>query len=77
MRTLSERRKRYRKDIYMEVCGYYVFRPSNQGFMYEYALREIADYLDELNEPWDKQVKEYFEQQRNKELPDLDEGEDF
>jgi hypothetical protein len=31
-----------------------------QGSWSSYDLRVIADLLDDLNKPWDNQVKEYF-----------------
>ena len=42
--------------------GYYSFLGLDgyQGSWSSYDLRVIADLLDDLNKPWDNQVKEYF-----------------
>lgn len=49
-------------DIYQEVDGYFVFWPTGTGFWESHMLREIADLLDAMNEPWDTEVRNYFEQ---------------
>jgi hypothetical protein len=43
---------------YPEVCGYYhfVFEESRGGCWASYALRVIADKVDELNKEWDEKV---------------------
>lgn len=42
--------------------GYLYFWPvKNEGAYSAHDLREIADELDRRNEPWDKQVNEYFD----------------
>lgn len=39
--------------------GYYYFNPlNNGGVIAPYALRAIANILDELNKDWDEEVKE-------------------
>ena len=42
--------------------GYYSFMNLDgyQGSWSSYDLRVIPDLLDDLNKPWDNQVKEYF-----------------
>lgn len=43
---------------YREVDGFYVFIPFAKGGYYpSYLLRAVADYLDELNEPLNKQLE--------------------
>ena len=51
--------------IYTECDGYFVWQanPELSGFQEAHVLRFIADFLDELNEAWNKQVFEYFELQ--------------
>lgn len=34
--------------------------PSKGGYLPSWFLRMIADKLDEINKPYDDQVKEYF-----------------
>src|SRR5271166_1131228 len=51
-------RSKVAKDIYMENDGYYVYWPKeNNGFWESWALRIVADLLDEMNAEWDKQVQ--------------------
>lgn len=46
--------------------GYYYYWPVlRPGCWSSSMMREIADKLDELNEPWDKQVMEYHEQEES------------
>lgn len=50
-----------RKDIVQNVDGFYYFWPSETYGMYSpYALRQIADILDTLNKPYEKELEEYF-----------------
>lgn len=43
---------------YKEVDGYYVFVfGKGEGSWSDYALREIADKLTELNKDWDEIIK--------------------
>ena len=45
-------------EIYKEVDGYYVYQPDKANGCWEsYAMRTIADMLDEMNKEWDEQVK--------------------
>lgn len=49
-------------DAYREVDGYYVFVPGGRGAAWSSSeLKMVAEFLDEINEPWDKQIQEYFE----------------
>jgi hypothetical protein len=53
--------------FYMEIDGFYVYDAIHRpGFMPSYMLRALADKLDELNEPYEKQMKEYFESEATK-----------
>ena len=40
----------------LENDGYYGFYPSGSGYWSSYALRLIADKLDELNAAWDEYI---------------------
>lgn len=41
--------------------GFYCFWPElNGGFWEAYVLKAIADYLDELNKPVQKDIGDYF-----------------
>ena len=51
-------------DVYKEVDGYYVFVPKGSGFWESHQLRQVADYLDEINKPWHDEVCQYFESLR-------------
>ncbi len=49
-------------DIETMEDGYRVWWPLHEhGYMNATDLRIVADYLDELNKEWDKQVTEYFQ----------------
>lgn len=50
-------------DIVKDVDGYFYWWPlrTNYGSWPAYALRMIADKLDELNKEWDESVRSYFE----------------
>lgn len=55
----------YVGDVYKEVDGYYVFEPARNtkffsGSWKSHNLREIADFLDNLNAEWDAEVQEFF-----------------
>lgn len=39
-----------------DVDGFYYFNPNNQGTWTEYALRMIADYLEQVNQDWNEQL---------------------
>ncbi len=49
-------------DIIPGPDGFYVFWPERiLGAMGAPHLRVIADELDRLNAPWEKQINEYFD----------------
>jgi hypothetical protein len=52
----------YIGDFYREIDGFWVYNPSKGGGGYFDApfLRILADKLDELNEPWNKHLEEFF-----------------
>ena len=59
--------------ILKDVDGFYYFWPNpNKGFFAAHQLRWIADELGRLNEPYEKQISEYFE---NNPMPEIDLGE--
>lgn len=55
------------------VCcedGFYRYWPNESrslGAMNSYDLRQLADYLDEVNEPWQKTLNDYFNKAHNEE----------
>lgn len=53
-------------DFVMDVDGYYGWWPlrGKTGSWPSYALRMIADKLDELNAEWDNEVRSYFEKDK-------------
>jgi hypothetical protein len=46
----------------MDVDGYYYFDyvTTPNGLWTSYSLRMVADLLEEMNKPYDDNVKEYF-----------------
>lgn len=53
-------------EIFPEVDGFYVFYPDLKGGFWEaYVLRAIADYMDELNVPIQKDIEDYFERENH------------
>lgn len=51
----------------LDIDGYYYFEDMpNSGNWSSYALRQIADKLDEINKPYDDKVNEYFENEKRK-----------
>lgn len=51
----------------LDIDGYYYFEDiPNSGNWSSYALRQIADKLDEINKPYDDKVTEYFEDEKRK-----------
>lgn len=57
---------------YQEIDGLYVFvfKASDEGSWSGYALRWIADKLDELNKDWNKNIEEYFAKTKSNALED-------
>jgi hypothetical protein len=47
--------------FYLDASGFYYWEHSGYGYFASNTLREIADLLDEINKPYNKQVEEYFE----------------
>ena len=50
-------------EFIIKEDGYYDFwpeHPSKDGYWSSYVLREIANTLDELNAPYEKELNEYF-----------------
>ena len=51
-------------QILREVDGFFVFYPEQHGgFWPAHMLREVSNKLYELNEPWEKQINDYFDAQ--------------
>jgi len=58
---------KYIGDFIVDDDGFFYFWPLKDnwwGCWASYILREIADKLDELNQPWSDQIDQYFEEQR-------------
>lgn len=52
-------------DIIQDVDGYYYFWPTaNRGHHNSVGLRIIADHLDEINNPWDADIRQFFEKEQ-------------
>jgi hypothetical protein len=49
-----------RKEFTYLEDGFLYWFPSNKGGVSSWQLRAIADYLDEKNKQWEKQISEYF-----------------
>ena len=48
----------------LDVSGFWYFLDNGNGGWYEaHLLRSIADLLDELNAPYEAQLKAYFDSQ--------------
>jgi hypothetical protein len=55
-----------------DVDGYYYFDTLYNGGLWDATiLRSIADALDELNKPWNDEIKAYFEAEKEKDEPPL------
>ena len=57
----------YLGDIIQKEDGFYDWWPpfpSNGGCWSSYVLREIADKIDELNKPYEKELEDYFSDSR-------------
>lgn len=52
-----------------EVDGYYLFWANPSAFPHfeaeSWLLRVLANKIDELNKPWDDEIKAYFEKQKD------------
>ena len=49
-------------DIVRGDDGFYVYWPRRAGALPAYQLRALADELDRLNEPYEKELNKYFEE---------------
>jgi hypothetical protein len=49
--------------LLMKEDGFYDFWPEIGGFWPAYLLRAIADKMDEMNAPFDKELEAYFRNQ--------------
>lgn len=49
----------FKRKCYQEVDGYFVWGPDKpiNGYLDSGALRQMADWLDEMNRPWDAIVQ--------------------
>lgn len=59
--------------------GFWYYDPdekTHRGYLRAFELRFIAEKLDELNEPWRKQINEYFDnlEQEESKNPPMNEG---
>lgn len=56
---MIEWHERFRSECYREVDGYFVWWPNGplNGFHDSDSLRQMADWLDEMNAEWDKIVQ--------------------
>lgn len=60
----------YIGDFLRKEDGYFDFWPDLKGgFWPSYMLRALADKLDELNKPWDDDIKKYFSEQEENNEP--------
>lgn len=50
-------------DIMRGIDGFYTLW-LDDGSVDSYALRIIADHLDELNKEWEENINNYFEKER-------------
>lgn len=56
----------------LQEDGYYVYYVNSpQESWSSHSLRAIADKLDEINKPFEEELKKYFEQQQRLNLDDL------
>ncbi len=51
--------------FYKDVDGHYYFEPLGTGVFTAVNLVEIAELLNEINAPFDKQTKEFFKKERS------------
>lgn len=58
----ATRAKKLLKDISPSDSGHYYF-DTHKGYLIPEDLREIADLLDLINEPLDKELEQYFKDQ--------------
>jgi len=63
MTTINERWTLENEIVTLED-GFKYYWPAGSGALSAHNLREMADYLDELNKDWDTQLNEYFNTNR-------------
>lgn len=69
MKIVEEIPKHILDDIVCDVDGYYYYWPTNNnGHFAAHHLRQIADHLDMINAPAEKQMQEYWEEQIKKDM---------
>ena len=44
-----------------DIDGFWKYRPSGDGWIESHNLRDIADLLDGLNAPYEKQLFDFFD----------------
>ena len=44
-----------------DIDGFWKYRPSGDGWIEAHNLRQIADLLDGLNAPYEKELAAYFD----------------
>ncbi len=49
----------------MYVSGFYYWEQNSNGWYAAHSLREIADLLDDVNEPHNKRTDEFFKKEQN------------
>ena len=53
---------------YRDIDGFYVYEPNEISGQYnEYSLRLIADFLEKLNKPLNKQIVKYLDKLKDDE----------
>ena len=59
------------KDLIQDVDGFFYFWPKGYvgGHFNSNSLRIIADKLDEMNAPYEKEIDKYFEHEVDDNLP--------
>lgn len=53
--------------LQLQDDGFYQWEHSGKGYFTSYHLRKIADLLDEVNKPYNKQLDKYFKEEKKKE----------
>ena len=62
----------YIGEVYKEIDGRYVYQPEcNGGFFEDNTLIGIGTFIQKLNEPFDKEIEEYFRKEREKDKSEL------
>lgn len=53
-------KERIKENIVCNVDGFYYYWPKNSSMYAPYLLRQIADILDDMNAPYEKELWRYF-----------------